>query len=285
MIDFHTHPVMIKELINEDESLGANVRNVFGLYFPPQPLDIFLYELDEAGVERAVLLPIDCTTAHNCRIVSNEKVSELMNKNSRFIGFASVDPACEDAPRMLERAVKQLGLKGLKLDPALQQFYPNDKETAYPVYQVCAELNIPVMIHCGMSWAMVGLEKYAHPLQLEEIAIDFPSLPIIIPHFGWPWINETLMLAMKYKNIYIDTSIIYSGTPKEVLQHVLTEQIGIHVLERSLPKQVVYGSNYPRADIRRTVRGILALDMSPSLQEHLLDKNASTLLGLEENTL
>jgi predicted TIM-barrel fold metal-dependent hydrolase len=285
VIDFHTHPVMIKELINADESLGVNVRKVFGLYFPHQPLDIFLHELDEAGVEKAVLLPIDCTTAHNCRIVSNESVSELMNKNSRFIGFASVDPACEDAPRMIERAVKQLGLKGLKLDPALQKFYPNDKEIAYPVYQACSELNIPVMIHCGMSWAMAGLEKYAHPLQLEEVAIDFPALNIIIPHFGWPWINETIMLAMKYKNMYIDTSIIYSGTPKEVLQHVLADQIGIHVLERSLPYQVVFGSNYPRADIRRTVRGILALDMSSSLQEHLLYKNASTLLRLEENEL
>ena len=85
MIDFHTHPVMIKELINKDELLGTTVRNVFGLYFPPQPLDIFLSELDEAGVDKAVLLPIDCTTAHNCRIVSNEQVSELVNKNSRFI--------------------------------------------------------------------------------------------------------------------------------------------------------------------------------------------------------
>jgi predicted TIM-barrel fold metal-dependent hydrolase len=93
------------------------------------------------------------------------------------------------------------------------------------------------------------------------------------------------MLAMKYSNIYIDTSIIYSGTPKEVLRHVLGEQIGIHVLERSLPEQVIFGSNYPRADIRRTVRGIRALEMSASLQDHILSKNASKLLGLEGNTL
>lgn len=150
----------------------------------------------------------------------------------------------------------------------------------YSVYQVCTELNIPVMIHCGMSWAMAGLEKYAHPLQLEELAIDFPDLSIIVPHFGWPWIYETLMIAMKYKNVYIDTSIVYSGTPKEVLQHVLAEQIGIHVLERSIPEQIVFGSNYPRADIRRTVRGIRALGMSSSLQARILHKNASKLLGL-----
>jgi predicted TIM-barrel fold metal-dependent hydrolase len=92
------------------------------------------------------------------------------------------------------------------------------------------------------------------------------------------------MLAMKYKKIYIDTSIIYSGTPKEVLQHVLAHQIGITVLERSLPYQVIFGSNYPRADIRRSVRGIRALDMSCSLQEHILHKNAETLLGPGEKS-
>ncbi|MBD3308989.1 amidohydrolase family protein [candidate division KSB3 bacterium] len=285
MIDFHTHPVMIKELIEKDAALGTHIRTVFGLYFPPQPLDIFLAELDEAGVDQAVLLPIDCTTAHNCQIVANETIAELVEKQPRFIGFASVDPGRKEAPRLVEQAVTQLGLKGLKLDPALQQFYPNDRNIAYPVYQTCSELNIPVMIHCGMSWAMAGLEKYAYPLPIEEIAIDFPSLRIIIPHVGWPWFTEAVMLALKHQNIYLDTSIIYSGTPKDALRHVLAEQIGLPVLERSLHYQVLFGSNYPRADIRRSVRGLRALEMSASLRDHVCHTNASTLLGLGDSSL
>jgi predicted TIM-barrel fold metal-dependent hydrolase len=278
VIDFHTHPVMIQELVRDDPALQRAVREVFQLYFPAQPLEVFLAEMDEAGVERAVLLPIDCRTAHGCCIVSNEQVAELAGKCGRFVGFASVDPAGKDAPRQLEKAVRDLGLKGLKLDPALQRFHLDDRRLAWPLYQVCAELGVPVLIHCGMSWSLVGQAKYARPLVLEEVAQEFPRLRIVIAHFGWPWVEEALLVALKYRNVYLDTSIVYSGTPADALQHVLAERIGLDVLERSLPRQVLFGSNYPRADIRRTARGIAALPLSPSLRERLTRKNAEELL-------
>lgn len=280
MIDMHTHPVMIKELVQEDALLGRHIREIFGLLFPSQPLEVFLAEMDEAGVDRAVLLPVDCSTAHGCCIVSNEKVAELAGSEARFIGFASVDPGAADAPRRLERAIKDLGLRGLKLDPALQRFSPDSRERAYPLYQVCVELDVPVMIHCGLSWSMAGQAKYARPLLLEEVAQDFPALKIIIPHFGWPWVDEALMLALKYRNVFLDTSIVYSGTPKDSLRHVLEQQVGIQVLEGSLHYQLLFGSNYPRADIRRSVRGVRSLPLSSSLQEHLFQKNAARLLKL-----
>jgi predicted TIM-barrel fold metal-dependent hydrolase len=278
VIDFHTHPVMIQELVRDDPALQRAVREVFQLYFPAQPLEVFLAEMDEAGVERAVLLPIDCRTAHGCCIVSNEQVAELVGKNGRFIGFASVDPAGKDAPRQLEKAVRELGLKGLKLDPALQRFHLDDRKLAWPLYQVCAELGVPVLVHCGMSWSLVGQAKYARPLDLEEVAQEFPRLRIVIAHFGWPWVEEALLVALKYRNVYLDTSIVYSGTPADALRHVLAERIGLDVLERSLPRQLLFGSNYPRADIRRTARGIAALPLSPSLRERLTRTNAEELL-------
>jgi len=282
MIDLHTHPFMIKELVDKDISLAYNIKEIFGFYFPPQPIQVFLFELDAAGVDRAVLLPIDCTTAHGCKIVSNIQVAELVKKYPCFIGFASVDPKTKNATKKLEKDIKQLGLSGLKLDPALQQFEINDKNLAYPIYQTCQALDIPVMIHCGLSWSPKGLSKYAHPLEIEEVAQTFPTLKIIIPHFGWPWYQEAVMLAMKFQNIYLDTSIIFSGTPKEVLQHVLGDLIGISLLERNLHFQLLFGSNYPRVDIRRSIRGINALPMSVSLKEHIFFRNAEKLLKLEK---
>ena len=278
MIDFHTHPVMIRELVRDDPELQRAVREVFQLYFPAQPLEVFVAEMDEAGVERAVLLPIDCTTAHGCRIVSNEQVAELAAKNGRFVGFASVDPAGKDAPRQLEKAVRGLGLKGLKLDPALQRFHLDDRKLAWPLYQVCAELGVPVLIHCGMSWSLAGQAKYARPLALEEVAQEFPTLRIVIAHFGWPWVEEALLVALKYRTVYLDTSIVFSGTPADALRHVLAERIGLDVLERSLPGQLLFGSSYPRADIRRSARAVAALPLSPSLRERLTRTNAEELL-------
>ena len=280
MIDFHTHPVMIRELRRDDPDLERAVREVFQLHFPAQPLELFLAEMDAAGVQQAVLLPIDCTSAHGCRIVTNEQVAELAGANPRFLGFASVDPSSKDAPKQLERAIRGLGLRGLKLDPALQRFHPDDRRLAWPLYQACAELGIPMLIHCGLSWSLLGQAKYARPLALEEVAQEFPALPIIVAHFGWPWVEEALLLALKYRNVYLDTSIVYSGTPRDALRHVLERQIGIEVLERSLPHQVLFGSNYPRADIRRSVRGLDALPLSPALWEAVARGNAAGLLGL-----
>jgi hypothetical protein len=280
MIDFHTHPVMIRELVGDDPALQRAVREIFQLYFPAQPLEVFLAELDEADVERAVLLPLDCTTAHGCKIVTNEQVAELAGKNPRFVGFASVDPSGRNAPKELERAIRGLGLKGLKLDPALQRFHPDDRRLAWPLYQACSELGVPLLIHAGLSWSLAGQAKYARPLDLEEAAQDFPSLPIIVAHFGWPWVEEALLLALKYRNVYLDTSILYSGSPGWALRQVLERQVGIEVLERSLPQQLLFGSNYPRADIRRSVRGLEALPLSPSLRERIAERNAAELLGL-----
>ena len=99
MIDFHTHPVMIRELVESDPVLDKNIHDVFGFHFPAQPLEGFLLEMDAAGVELAVLHPVDVTTAYGCQIVTNEQIAELVAKQPRFIGFASVDPTLPGCPQ------------------------------------------------------------------------------------------------------------------------------------------------------------------------------------------
>lgn len=164
MIDIHTHPVDVAELFDADPGLKAAVDGVFGLHGSPQPMATFIAKLDAAGIDRAVLLPIDCTSAHGCKILSNETIAGLVAEYPRLIGFASVDPNLEEAPATLEQAVRGLGLKGLKLDPALQLFDIDDEKTAFPVYEACVRLKIPVLMHCGLSWAPKGRSSRAQPL-------------------------------------------------------------------------------------------------------------------------
>ena len=124
MIDFHTHPVMIRELRQEDPQLERAVREVFQLHFPAQPLSLFLAEMDEAGVQQAVLLPLDCTTAHGCRIVTNEQVAELCGANPRFLGFASVDPSAKDAPQAAGAGRPRPGPAGPEAEPGAAALPP-----------------------------------------------------------------------------------------------------------------------------------------------------------------
>lgn len=279
-IDFHTHPFMIQELFVNNSQLEHAVKEIFGLLFPAQPLSIFFKEMDAAGIDRSVLLPIDCTTAHGCKIVSNQAISDLCNNNPRLIGFASVDPNSKNAVEDLRFAIKELGLKGLKLDPALQQFDMSSENIAYPVYRESANLKIPVVIHCGLNWAPPALIKHGNPLDLEPAISANPDTKFVITHLGWPWVNGASALAMKYSNVYLDTSVVYSGTPTECLDHVVNGMMGKNLFERNLVNKVVYGSNYPRADMRRTIRGINALGFSEYFYEHLYYKNANNLLGL-----
>jgi uncharacterized protein len=281
MIDIHTHPVQIAELHDADPTLGPAVRDVFGLFVKPQPLTTYFAQLDAAGIERAVVLAIDCTTAHGCTIVSNDQIATLMGMSERLIGFASVDPSSSTAADDLRHAVSAHGFAGLKLDPALQRFAIDDSEQAYPVYAACVELEIPVMVHCGLSWARVGRSALAHPLLLEQVVHDFPELRVIIPHLGWPWVNETIMLAVKHQNVFVDTSVLFSGTPSDSLRHVVENVIGHEVFDRSMSGQVLFGSNYPRVDPKRAAHAVRELQLRPSLEQKIFSANALRVLGLD----
>lgn len=279
MIDFHTHPVLVRELYAKEKALAQTAKEVFHIGNNPQPLETFLLELDVSGLEKAVLLPIDARTARGVKICSNELIAEMCKMNSRFIGFASVDPHQKNAPAELENAVKVLGLKGLKLSPPTQEFFPNDKKTAYPIYEKAQSLKIPLLIHAGMSWEPGAKLQYCAPLLLEDAACDFPDLNIVIAHFGWPWVLETVALALKYPNIYVDTSCLYFGNPKEFLRFVFTQQVPLSVIEKSLSGKIVFGSNYPRVEIKNMVSAVKSLGLSEECLKLIFETNAQKLLG------
>jgi predicted TIM-barrel fold metal-dependent hydrolase len=282
MIDIHTHLSGIVDFLDRDPELARAVHTVFGFPDPAQPISTFFAAMDEVGIDRAVVLPIDCTTAHGCRVFSNELIAEIVEAHPRLIGFASVDPNLPDAPRTLEHAVREYGLAGLKLDPALQLFDIDDKETAFPVYAACSELGIPLLIHCGLSWAPPGQSSRAQPIRLEAVVHAFPQLKVVIAHAGWPWVQDALLLALKYPNVYLDTAVIYSGTPAESLRHALADVIGLDVVRRSLHDKIVFGSNTPRIRPKRGVAAVRSLGLEPELERKIFHDNAASLLGLKE---
>ncbi|MEM1589618.1 MAG: amidohydrolase family protein [Candidatus Bathyarchaeia archaeon] len=277
-IDFHAHPLLIKEMWDRYPELEHVARDVYFIRNRPQPLETFLLELDVSGLNKAVLLPIDATTTRGVALFSNEQIAELCRLSSRFVGFASVDPHTPDAPELLEYAVKEMGLRGLKLSPPTQEFFPNDPRIAYPIYQKAANLGIPVVFHAGMSWEPKARLKYGHPMLLEDVAVDFPDLKIVIAHFGWPWVLESVALALKYPNVFLDTACLYFGNPKDFLAFVMKQQIPLAVIEKSLSHKVVFGSNYPRVEIKNMARAVRELGLSQDTLELIFSINPQKLL-------
>jgi predicted TIM-barrel fold metal-dependent hydrolase len=276
--DFHTHPLLVREMVARHPELERAARQVFLIGNNFQPIETFLLELDIAELDRAVLLPIDATGSRQAGLYTNEQIAEVCAMSPRFIGFASVDPSQVDAAENLEFAVRRLGLRGLKLAPAMQGFWPDDPSVR-PVYQKAAELGIPILFHAGMSWEPGSRLAYGQPLRFESIAADFPELRIVLAHLAWPWVAEAVALALKYPNVYLDTSALYFDNPLDFLRFAMTHQVPITVFERSLRKQILFGSNYPRVEIKNMARAVRALGFSAECLDLIFAGNAQELLG------
>jgi len=277
-IDFHTHPLLVREMVARHPELERAARETFYIGNNFQPLESFLLELDIAGLEKAVLLPIDATSSRNTTVYTNEQIAELCAMSPRLVGFASVDPHDPEAPEKLREAVTKLGLRGLKLAPAMQQFYADDR-TLYPLYEAARELGIPILFHSGMSWEPGSRLQYGQPMQFENVAADFPDLPIVLAHLAWPWITDAVALALKYPNLHLDTSALYFDNPRDFLRYAMTQTVPLTVFERSLRKQIVFGSNYPRVEIKNMAAAVRGLGFSEPCLDLIFRENAQRLLG------
>lgn len=277
-IDFHTHPLLVREMIARHPELERAARETFYIGNNFQPLESFLLELDLADLEKAVILPIDATTSRNATVYTNEQIAELCAMSPRLIGFASVDPQQPDAPDKLREAVTKLGLRGLKLAPAMQQFYADDP-SVYPIYQTARELGIPILFHAGMSWEPGSRLQFGQPMQFENVVADFPDLQIVLAHLAWPWVTDAVALALKYPNLHLDTSALYFDNPRDFLRYAMTHVVPLTVFERSLRKQILFGSNYPRVEIKNMAAAVRGLGFSDECLDLVFRQNADRLLG------
>jgi uncharacterized protein len=201
-----------------------------------------LEQMDEAGVDRSILFAVDAPIVYS----SNEYVHELCSRHpDRFIGFASVNPNNRGAAKALERAVVKLGLCGLKLHPPLQNFAPDDR-IAWPIYEKAVELNIPVVFHVGTTpFGSLCRLAQANPILVDEVAVRFPDLRIMLTHLGTMWDNEAFMVAEKNPNVFIDTAA-YLPEIRTLLTPQLVERVG--------PEKFIFGTDYPMPYAGRTHR-------------------------------
>lgn len=283
IIDVHTHPIFFKAICDEKETLEYRKRE-FGIFKQsPAAIENVLQEMDYNGVARSVLLPLDLTTISSGWVVSNEEVRQLVNlAPERFVGFASVDPHRPDAAEVLEYAFGVLKLSGLKLHPSKQKFFPNE-EKLKPLYDLCIKYDKPIMFHAGMSWEPDAPAKYSHPLNMEEVAIAYPELRMCLAHFGWPWTHETIMLLLKYPNVYTDTSLLHMDNALDFFRQVFQVNMGKYWIERNLCDKVMFGTNTPRFKAKRLLPALKAMEFRPKTLQRILSGNAEVFLGERRN--
>jgi uncharacterized protein len=277
-IDFHTHPVLAREMIVRHPELEWAARDTYFVGNNFQPLEVMLLEMDLCGIDKAVVVPVDATTSRNATVYTNEQIVEVCAMSDRLIGFASVDPRQAGAAEKLEHAVSVLGLRGLKLSPAMQEFFPDDP-VAFPVYEKARALGIPILFHAGLSWQPGSKLKYGHPLRFEDVAAAYPELNLVLAHLAWPWVVDAVALALKYPNVHLDTSALYFDNPVDFLRYAMTQQVPLTVFERSLRRQLVFGSDNPRIETKAMAKAVRSLGLSAECLDLVFRGNAERLLG------
>ena len=280
-IDIHVHPLMVKELTDKRPSLHEDAKELFDLRTNPQPLSTLLDEMKVCHIERSVLLPIDCQKIHDSKMPSNDEVAALVKQREKqLIGFASVDPDSRtSALAEMRRTKDELGLRGLKLNPAMQAFDPANS-TALDVYKEAERLEMPILVHTGITFSNRFSIRNNQPLIYDDIARKHPKLKICLAHMGWPWLWDAVMVAIRNPNVFLDTAGCYAGTPVEHLRQI-TSTLSSRIIENVLGERLMFGSDFPRIEMNKMYEAVCALPIRPDALTAILGGNALTFLGEE----
>jgi uncharacterized protein len=211
--------------------------------------------------------------------VPNEEVAEFAAGNKDIVmAFASVDPTRgPEAVAEAKRLIATGGFRGFKLHPPLQCFHANDK-IAYPFYEVLAEAKMPVIFHTGHSGIGTGMPggggvrlKYGNPMDMDDVAVDFPDMPIILAHPSFPWQDEAISVCLHKPQVYIDLS----GWSPKYFSPVL-----IQYANTLLKRKMLFGSDYPLITPDRWLKDFGEIAIRDEVRPLILKENAMRLFGL-----
>jgi len=264
MVDCHTHLWKAEDWSEEMVREASIARGA------PAQIEISEEEHWEAmkPVDRAIVFGFH--SRHLGLVVPNDRIRAYVEKHpEKLIGFACLDPHEPDYLEEMEKVFLQEGFAGLKLAPIYQNFHPMD-ERMQPVYAFCEKHCIPVLVHQGTTFPRRAPLKYALPIQLEDVALQYPDLKIVIAHMGHPWVEDAVVLIRKQPNVYADISALYYRPWQYYNALMLAQEYGTG-------HKLLLGSDYPfttPADTiaaLRNVNHITGNSGLPRIKEELIE--------------
>jgi uncharacterized protein len=225
-----------------------------------------------------VIFTVDETLSGMPRLTNDQVVEFAQANRDIAIPFASLNPnRGADAVREARRLVDAGVVRGLKLHPPIQEFSPNDR-IAYPLYEVFAEAKLPVLFHTGHSGIGTGMPggggirlKYGNPMPIDDVAVDFPDMPIILAHPSFPWQDEAISICLHKPQVYIDLS----GWSPKYFSSTL-----IQYANTLLKHKVLFGSDYPLLTPDRWLADFEKIAIKDEVRPLILKDNARRLFGL-----
>ena len=279
-IDIHTHAEEPCGCHSDDgyDELQAGMAKYFGAPWKHPPTIAETAAHYRAQNIAAVIFPVDAERETGYRRFSNDEVAEQVAENSDvLIQFASIDPwKGKMGVREARRLVREYGVKGFKFHPTMQGFFPNDR-MAYPLYEAIEEEGAIALFHTGQTGVGSGMPggngmrlKYSNPMYVDDVAVDFPDLKIILAHPSFPWQEEALSVATHKPNVHIDLS----GWSPKYFPPIL-----VRYCNTLLKKKMLFGSDWPMISPEKWLNAFEGIDIKPEVRPDILKNNAARLLG------
>jgi predicted TIM-barrel fold metal-dependent hydrolase len=278
-IDFHTHAEV--SCCQPPDPFGEEYDRAADKYFgstrrPTIEETVAYYRERKIGF---VMFTVDYESNVGRRRIPNEEIADAAARNSDImIAFASIDPhKGKMGAREARRLITEYGVKGFKFHPTMQGFYPYDR-MAWPLYEVIAEFKLPAIFHSGHSGMGSGMRgggglklEYSNPMHLEEAAIDFPDMQMVIAHPSWPWQDEALSICLHKPNIWIDLSgWSPKYFPKQLVQYA----------NSLLKDRMLFGTDFPLITPERWIDDFKVAGFKPEVHAMIMKDNAVRLLNL-----
>jgi predicted TIM-barrel fold metal-dependent hydrolase len=276
-IDMHTHAEV--SCRQEPDPFWAPFEEAASRYFKAGKRPSIQETIDYYRERRIgfVMFTVDSEFEIGNRRIPNAEIADAARDNADImVAFASIDPhkgimGAREARALIEDGV----VRGFKFHPTCQGFYPNDR-FAYKLYEVIAEYKLPAIFHTGHSGIGTGMRgggglrlKYSQPIHLDDVAVDFPDMTIILAHPSWPWTDEALSIALHKPNVYIDLS---GWLPKYMPPQVVQYANG------PLKGKMLFGSDFPLITPDRWIEQFATAGFKEEVREMILKGNALKIL-------
>jgi predicted TIM-barrel fold metal-dependent hydrolase len=277
-VDCHTHwvqPEHFSAAANAPWTIGTGVGT-----WPKNSREDFRKAL--AGCDVAIVFGISAPKG-GLHVPNDEVAAFVAEDPGRRIGFLAIDPHQENALAEVERGVRELGLKGIKLYPVLARFDPCDPSLG-PFYALAERMGLPILWHMGSTPVASGRLRLSHPLLLDDVAVEFPRLKMIIAHLGHPWQRETAIVVRKNPNVYADISGLWYRQWQGYEAMIVCQEWGI-------TDKLLFGSDYPLWTPAEAVAGLRTLNdqvegsRNPRVRDEVIEamfeRDTLAVLGLD----
>jgi uncharacterized protein len=272
IIDCHVH-------LNKYDKMGSQAKKFTVL---ENRLDALLQSMTKNNVDYSIVISsymVDANRPSTSQIINIVSRNENIRNRIRIVtGFTIDNHTDEDLKQYITWLEDRL-IIGIKLYCGYEHYYPYDKRYQ-EVYDICMEYGVPVMIHTGDAYSSKAKLRYAHPLNIDDIAVDNPELRIVMCHLGNPWIADCQEVLYKNSNVYSDISGLVVGDFRLPSAIRYVSQINNLLNYVGKPHRLLYGSDWPISNMGSYLAFVRKLELDKDLYDLMMSRNTTYIIRL-----